>query len=245
MNEKDKVLARVKKMMTLANDKAATEGERDTALRMVHTLLAKYNLTMGEATAAPENEDPRVRNAFDVGHDYAWKRTAASAIGDLFFCQYFFSQPRGGGWKSVKHYFVGKTSNVMTAQEMARYVIASIDREARAAAKAAGHGTGPGNYWRSFCKGAAYRVHQRCAEIRRNAEMVSKQEASSGTSLVLASVYAVEEAANRAMIPDMKFAKNRERSTSYEAAMAGKAYGDKIGLHSQVSGKTTERKAIR
>jgi len=40
MSIENKVLERVKKMIALGNDSAATEAERETALRMAYNLLA-------------------------------------------------------------------------------------------------------------------------------------------------------------------------------------------------------------
>ena len=55
--DKARALARVRKMLALANDAAATEGERENALRMAHATLAKYNLELAEAV---ERGDARV-----------------------------------------------------------------------------------------------------------------------------------------------------------------------------------------
>jgi hypothetical protein len=55
--DREKVLARVKKMMTLATDAGASEGERENALRMAHATLAKYNLTMSEAEATGKKSE--------------------------------------------------------------------------------------------------------------------------------------------------------------------------------------------
>jgi hypothetical protein len=46
MMTEDKILSRIQKMLALANDLAATEGERDNALRMAYNLMAKHNLDM-------------------------------------------------------------------------------------------------------------------------------------------------------------------------------------------------------
>ena len=51
-DERNKILARVRKLLNLANNAAATEGERDNAMRMAHATLAKYNLSLAEASGA-------------------------------------------------------------------------------------------------------------------------------------------------------------------------------------------------
>lgn len=49
----DKIINRVKKMMALANDPAASDGERENALRMSYAILAKYNLDMTDVEGKP------------------------------------------------------------------------------------------------------------------------------------------------------------------------------------------------
>jgi len=49
--DRAKVLARLKKCLILANNEGATEGERDTAMKHAHAILAKYNLSIAEAEA--------------------------------------------------------------------------------------------------------------------------------------------------------------------------------------------------
>jgi len=63
MSIENKVLERVKKMIALGNDAAATEAERETALRMAYNLLAKYNLSMSDL---PEDESHEARERQDV-----------------------------------------------------------------------------------------------------------------------------------------------------------------------------------
>jgi hypothetical protein len=231
--EKDRILARVRKLMTLANDKAASEGERNNAIRMAHATLAKHNLTMSEAEAhGAKPEEARLPDYF-VGHNHPWTRTAASGIAKLFFCEYFYlALPKS----RVKHYFVGRESNVITAKELSVFVINSIDREGqRFARESYTAGTG----WRSFCKGAALRVYLRCEELRREAERPQPQPvASTGTALVLATVYEQEQKANLALIEqagvELKEGKDRQTRPMLGAMEAGMQYGDKIPLHRQI-----------
>lgn len=241
---KEKVLQRVKKMMALANDAAATEGERDNAIRMAHATLAKYNLSMAEADAAGTKSEEKRKGEGVVGKDYPWMRTTAGALATLFFCEYFYIRLGGG---SVKHFYVGKESNVFTAQEMTQFVIRSIDREARKVAMER-TGNAGGTFWRSFCKGAADTVWHRCAKIRKEAEAAPK---TPGTALVLASVYALEQKANVQFmsdvlgIKDLKEGKHRERNTSFAAYGAGQEFGDRVNLNKQIGGTSPDQKKIR
>lgn len=232
---KDKVLERVQKMMRLANDSAASEGERDNALRMAHATLAKYNLHMAfEDLAAKPVGEKRVDGRLAL-REYAWMRDVGVAVGLLFFTKFFLMpQPK----KHAIYVFVGKESNVYTSLEMCKYLIQSINREASRQAVAVGE-TPKGNYWRSFCKGAVAKLAVRCAEIRRNAEKMQNTTASTGTSLTLASVYKAEMQANdeylaTAMgIKKLKSGARRERPPGAGFA-EGVRYADGIGLHTQL-----------
>lgn len=244
--DKDKILSRVKKMMALANDAGASEGERDNAIRMAHATLAKYNLTMAEAERAGTKPEEKRTGEPIVGRDFPWCRTTAYAIAQLFFCEYFYISQHGG---TVKHFFIGKTSNVYTAQEMSRYVIDSITKEAHRVSKERTGSTG-GTFWRSFCKGAASTIWHRCAQLRAEAEKASVV-ASTGTSLVLASVYASEKVANTHFLTEVMGMKNlraskaRERNTSYDAHAAGREYGSKVNLNRQIGGGGSNQQRLK
>lgn len=241
---KDKVLGRVKKMLNLAEDRGASEGERDNALRMAHATLAKYNLSMADANATSLTPDEtRIQGKMEL-KEHPWMRTAANGVAKLFFCHLLVTS---WGKARYTYYFIGKESNVFTVQEMVKYVFKSIDAEARRSAKARGE-PGGGQYWRSFCKGAAHQVYRRCEEIQRAAEAVSGQAASNGTSLVLASLYKTEKEANQALVTSLfskvKTQKSRERSTNWAGYAAGKEYGNKIGLHNQVGSKNDKQERL-
>jgi hypothetical protein len=226
----DKIIDRVRKLMALANDTRASDGERDNALRMAHATLAKYNLSMAEVELREGAQEKRTTEDFR-GKNQPWTRQAAFAVAQLFFCNYFY-QAQGS---YVKHNFIGKQSNAITAREIAEFVIKSILSEATKRSKDADD---PGSYWTQFCKGAARRVVERCTELRTAAERESQQSASTGTSLVLASVYQSEKAANDAYISDilgltLKSAKSRERYTGSAGLSDGHNFGSSISLHRQ------------
>ncbi len=237
--DKERILARVKKMMMLANDAAATEGERDNALRMAHATLAKYNLTMAQADmAGKQPEEQRADGAYTL-REYAWMRGVAHSIGKLFFCSMFVTPLAK---KHAIYVFVGKESNVYTALQMTQYVLNSINKEAKRQAVAAGE-TPMGNYWRSFCKGAAYRLHERCEQLIKDAKLEDAPAVAPGTpgtALALASVYASELTANQRYIQEqmgikLRTGQNRQRRASMDGFVQGREYGSRIGLNKQLN----------
>ncbi len=236
-NDQARALERVRKMLALANDAGASEGERDNALRMAHATLAKHNLSLVDVDNRTGSE-----KRVDLGLEtlcWPWMRTTAHGVAELFFCKYFFVRTRKN---YVKHYFVGRLSNATTASELSQYVIDSIAKEAVRAKRDAVY-AGP-DFVVSFCKGAAHKVNLRCTELRAEAERASQMAptvSATGTSLVLASVYKTELAANSNYLKDvlkvkLKSSSSRERSSSSDAYYRGAAFGASVSLNRQVSG---------
>lgn len=257
----DKVLNRVKKLLALAADSAASEGERDNALRMAHNTLAKHNLSMAqvEATGDLSNNDPRLNAEFDLMADKDWTRHVANGIGKLFFCQYFTMN----GVKP-RHCFVGKSVNVTTATLMTEYVINSIRKESDKAAK---HhfgdctlnnlfgGDGPTRpdaskpVWaEAFCAAAGTVVRQRCIEMA-NAANAQRAEGSTGTSLVLGDYYKQELEANNRFIKEVMglnlgIGHGRQARDVGSARSSGAAFGKGINLSQQV-GASSQRLRLK
>lgn len=235
----DKIIDRVRKLMALANDERASEGERDNALRMAHATLAKHNLSMAQVSTGGKAEQ-RVFEKFE-GKNQPWTRSTAHAIAELFFCKYFFCSKK----HYVEHNFIGKESNAITAKEIAQYVIKSIMSEATRISKTQ---LDPGSYWTQFCKGAAAQVYQRCQQLRKDAEAASATaptQTSAGTSLVLASLYATELQQNEEFLSGngvkLRKVASRERYTGNAGFAAGKEFGSRVSLTRQVgsNGSTT------
>lgn len=227
--DKARALERVRKMLRLANDAAATEGERDNAMRMAYATLAKYNLSMAEASAPKDDREEQTM----VLYTPLWMRRCSVSIAKLFFCEYYYSQRRGE--RNSTHHFIGRQANAVTAREMSLYVIKSIRNEAGRRRRETG---ADGPWETAFINGATYAIAQRCHELRRQAEETSR-EPSTGTSLVLASVYASELAANQAWLAarGVTLGKSRSKSRGVKDAAgyhAGRSFGETVNLARQV-----------
>lgn len=242
--ERAKILSRIKKLLALANDAGATDGERDNAMRMAHNTLAKYNLTLSEAEkSGTVTEEARlIEGAKVVG--YTWARHVAMGLATLFFCDMCYVR-NCARYHTI--YFVGRASNVYTAKAMLAYLYASITREAVQRSKLQTI-VGAGAYQRNFAKGSARTIYARCEALRREAESESRREtASTSTALVLASVYAQEAAANAAFLAaqDMKIKETKNREKPPGAGFnAGVEHGRSVSLNRQIGGKE-ERKALK
>lgn len=225
----DRVLDRVRKMLALANDAAATEGERDNAMRMAYATLAKHNLDMADVGS---NQTQEVREEqMSRMSAYPWARAIAHSVAGLFFCSYYYA--RAGG-ASAHHYFVGRQSNAITANEMAQYIISSVFKELRQRFPSQ---TAP--QARAFATGVADALRVRCYRLRKEAEQASQvAQAGTGRELVLASLYDQEQKANQAWmdanVGELVTQKDRSHAASGSAYNAGISHGKSISLNNQI-----------
>jgi alkylhydroperoxidase/carboxymuconolactone decarboxylase family protein YurZ len=239
--EQDRILARVAKMLNLAANDGATEGERDNALRMAHATLAKYNLDISQATITLHGKkgvttEPREKSD-ELYLGVMWARQIAFAVGKLFFCHYHYSKvPRNQ--HKARHIFIGNHANVVTAQGMAKYLVSSVHREAQRYSNAAG---GDYSAYRSFATAAMVRIAARCEALRREAmDKTPKSSATPGMALALSDVYQNELEANRRHLVALGVALTTRKQSAkgafdHDAARAGSAYGATVSLNRQLA----------
>lgn len=232
-----KILSRVQKMLNLANNAGATEGERDNAMRMAHSTLAKYNLNLADVDEAKAEQkaqasgEPREEHTTQF-YGRPWARNVCQNIGKLFFCYYLYTSHKKA--TNVKHYFIGRHSNAITAALIAEFVVKSIMKEGNRQKREEMEG----NPWlRTFCWGAAHRVKERVQKL-----MDSEDESSSsetGTALVLASYYQTETKANQVLVQTLypKLGKGRggKGHQGGDAYSRGRTYGGSVSLNSQLN----------
>lgn len=221
----ERIINRIRKMLALANDLAATEHERDTALSMAHKLLAKYNLDLEAIKDKPK--EPRIDFSSPC-YGEPWVRQVSAAIADLFFCRYYYGARVTP--TQIEHHFVGKESNAVTAAVMADWIARSIMREGvklYRQVRCAQH--------RSFATGAAYRLRERIEEMK---AQPMETKASDGKALVLADVYGTELRANDKFLEEsgvrLKSKKRRASSVNSGAFERGREFGNTINLNRQV-----------
>lgn len=229
----EKIISRIRKMLELANNLGATEGEREAALHQAYRTMAHYNMDM--ATIQQSSEEPR--GAYDfAGFSFPFAKTICNSVADLFFCFYITGQKING--TQCTHNFIGKESNAATAMVMSDWIIKSVMKEGRKLYK---QNTSP--ECRSFCVGAANKLYHRIQEMKAEATSATSSEYTGGTALVLASLYDTERDANekRALaLFDFKTTKSRESKVKADAYERGKKFGATINLSLQV-GKTSPK----
>jgi hypothetical protein len=234
----DKILSRIKKMMALANDDAASEHERDTALQMSYKLLAKYNLSMAHLDAFQHAKDDPRDNYRTETYSMIWSKNICNIVSDLFFCKYYF----GGKINAYKcyHHFVGRESNATTAMYISEYIINSIVKEVRAKY---GHALIPPA--RAFALGVVSKLQQRVKELKRQQEQ--EEQAVPGTALVLANLYESEKSANALVIAHIKLSPGRagKATPNIRAFDAGSKFGENVSLSPQIAESKTNTRRIQ
>lgn len=214
-----RILDRIRKMLALAADEAASEGERDNALRMANNLMAKHQLDMKDIpNSIRDRDDPLGRFELD-GFGVAWTHMIRGSIARLFDCRYFM----GHKHNATKHQciFVGRASNATTAMLMSEWVV----REAiRGADKAGKHRLTPAG--RSFGLGFSARLSQRVNEILANQAAAMAAEHgldAASTSRALVVIHENAQADNDAWVAaNMKTGKSR---SIRRGNLDGGAYG--------------------
>jgi hypothetical protein len=146
-DKQKEAIERIRKVIALATNKGATEGEADNASATVIRLLATHNLTMEDVNAGKHGDiitDGEITSDTDD-----WRCFLAASTARLYFCEYFaeplvpddgladgpMSPERLAAWVRVqyRHCFSGREHNVVVAKEMFRYFVATVEELARKA----------------------------------------------------------------------------------------------------------------
>jgi hypothetical protein len=226
----DKVISKIQKLLSMANDDAiGGEHERDTAMKMALNLLAKHNLSMSDLETDKEERE------VDTLEQYTcpWRRQVANAIAQMYFTAFFSTKINGK--QKLKFNFIGLQSNCQTAKSMTEYVIKSLTKEVVKLRKELNESA---SFETSFFNGAAIKIVERCRKLREEAELESKG-ASSGTAMVLASLYDQEKTANNKYIQDemnIKLTMKSSRLANHNTSgfNAGKEFGSNLNLSKQL-----------
>lgn len=234
----DRILERVRKLLALANDDAASEGERDNALRMAHNTLAKHQLDMIDVDKhVRDKDDPR--GLFEMeGWNIPWCRVVRAAVAHLFSVKYFHCKINA---TKGRHSFVGRESQATTAMLMGDWIVKALLREAD---QRYGHRLTRGG--RSFGEGAGAKLWQRVHAMVKTKE----QEYGGGFALALVSELKQNEQFALELWGELGKAKARKFDVDASAYVSGKDHAETISLNTQLQAEKaakelTMKKPIR
>lgn len=246
----DRIINRVKKLLALASDTAASDGERDNALRMAYATVAKYNLDMqdieGKSPDAPQ--EARCERRCEA-YGRPWAMDLAHSVARLLFCKFYYMRRTVSVKKDyVTMCFVGKESNAEAAAEVSRVLIESIFREAKRKMREHEENV---TWRRSFCTGAAFKVGDRVRDLQRSTPSLeapmkdedgedipmleSDKQAARSTALVLVNLAKSEAEANeawvKAQVGELKASKGRRSNDiKSDAYVKGRDFGSSLNL---------------
>lgn len=210
-NEAQQVIARVQKLLALANNNP-NEHEAASASAKAMELLAAYNLDMavvGKTAKGSQRSDSKLKGGL-----YGWQRDLWKAVSELNFCMYWSIKGLKAG-STYEHRILGREENVISARMMAEYLQQTVERLAKEHGKLEFPGQSP--FIRdlvAFREGMASRLVERLRELReerlaedqrkqKEAEAASKHPAAdSGTGLILQSVIHDEHDLNNDYLND-------------------------------------------
>lgn len=231
----EKVLEKIRKLLERANDeRGSTEGERETAMRMATSLMAKYQLDMADIPQAQREKDDPLGRFDGEGWYLKWCQLIRQSVGKLFDCRYVnmgkINATRG------RYCFVGRASNATTAMLMADWIVKEALREAD---RVGGHRLSAQG--RSFGFGFAERLNARVALLRAQAEEDVKL--STGRDLVLVRTNFSKEnqdfmSAHMNVRPGKALV---TRNLHGDAMEAGRSAADKVNLSKQIKAPDAPR----
>lgn len=226
----DKLLRRMRHLLAMSQDKSS-ENEAMIAMRRLHSLLAKHNISL---TELERDEEEINQDSSGSVVDWPWKRVVFSSIAKLYFCSMYRVPLR----KNYADYFImGTESNRTFALAMAHQAVSLIEREAKKECKAV-HGKVVSNFISSFHNGAAQRVYERCDDLIDQA-IAGTMEDDEGTTLpALVSTYLVNQKKIEEFAAGLglRTKKTRTKARNQEAINRGRKAGDRVGLNRGIHG---------
>lgn len=221
---------RIRKLYALANDKAATEDEAATAMRMALGLMAKHGIELSDIGGEPSKakKGTALSNRFDP-----FEIHLANAAGYLFGCKVVTIAMGKEGL-----YFVGRPDNIEAAEATLLFLTRQVEAFYKAALPAGMTQRERSEFRRTFKIAAAGRVQQRVRALIR--DMQSNDAAAKGATgsnaLVVKGYFDQmfsEADAEIAQIAGLRTTKVRDRKTG-SGTSAGYAAGDRVKLRQEV-----------
>lgn len=190
-----KIIERIHKMLRLAKDGGATEGEAAAALEIAQETMRKYNLTMAEMELSGKSGDARSKNKIEGKAMYTYQQSLMAVVAKVNFCHVSITQAyKGKRWLPNGYVIIGREANVASTVQMYQYLNSSIDRIVKPHLNS--YRETLSRWAVSFKEGVATRLQERLQErhdsaIReqsraaRETQARSNHPASSGNALVV------------------------------------------------------------
>lgn len=227
----ESIKATIAKLITLANDKGATQGESETAMERATALMAKYQLDQAEVLSQKikkgENLDVIQEEAecYYFESSYNWEYSLGWSIGHIFDCKTI--QSRNGFavvndkyFPSFKMIFIGLPDDVALALYFFDYCQNEIGRETELFTQQKRKGN-------DFALGMSARIIERLTEMYKK---VAEQTHETCTALIVVKKDAIDKYVKEEF-PSLRKGKPI-KIKDYTAYMQGVAAGERVTLSS-------------
>jgi hypothetical protein len=218
----DKWLERVRKLLALAEDPAATLAEAEAFTAKANELMARHSIdeALLAATQPDKKVKPEVRTIKTSAPFAREKRQLLGWIAQAFGCKSVLFSGNNGGSVSI----VGFTSDIERAEIL--YTSLLVQQASALAREYIPYGVNKAAYKRSWLHGYAVAVYARLAAAERRVQNEAKT--TPGTDLVLADRKTMVEATYAEMFPGI--GKGRRRNLSGTGGQDGRAAGRRANL---------------
>lgn len=229
----EKIIKRMQNLLAMSQD-TSSEHEAAIAMKRLHSLLAKHNVSMAELNTTPDTVEDS--DGFET-YNWPWKRIVLNAVGNLYFCKSYYSMTR----KNYANYFlVGTESNRMFAEAIVKMIFSSIEKEAKMESKKA-YGKINNSFVTAFRTSAAHTISRRCQELVKMAKDGNLEDEDGSLLPVMLSVYEQNALAAQAFMDKMNTRKGSSRTyaKNLQGALAGQEAGNKVQLSRSLQSKNS------
>lgn len=123
--ENERVLEKVKKLLALANDRGATEGESQTALLMAQKIMAENNLTIKDVEANDKPREVIFEQTAKTSRLPWWHKSLANILSNNFKCECVTTRHHGvGGYSYVR--FIGHPEDAEICKTVYQFAVGKI-----------------------------------------------------------------------------------------------------------------------
>lgn len=124
-----KVIARLKKMLHLANHGSANEGEANNAAEIAQKIMLEHNISMAMVESATLDGAGRKKSKESGNAKYAFQRDLMAACAEVNFVFQEVNYDWSGTYKKATGYtLIGREANVVAAKILFEYLFQTIDR---------------------------------------------------------------------------------------------------------------------
>lgn len=229
---KEKIIAKIRKLMALTTERGASEAEAMAAAGKLGQLMAEYNISQGELSAAQIKGQ-----GFEEGQlkDESGKRTLSPVLNFSCIAIAEYTDTVVARVGDIGLRFFGQEQDVMAALFLSDLFFNTCDSDYRHWKR---HGEGQFVTSRSarmnFERGFATRVNQRLAELKRARDQEVGR--ATGNNLMVVKNQVVLDAFAEKFGFRPKAKRERRAIRSAEAYHAGHASGNRVNITTGIAG---------